>query len=102
MPETGARLAEWAARGRPRRDETISGDESVTRLTADGVFVAVADGLGHGPEAAHASRLAVRVASEHVEDSLPTIAEACHLALQETRGVAMSMAAISAHEPVLT
>jgi phosphoserine phosphatase RsbX len=102
MPELGTRLAEWAVRGRPRRDQTISGDDAVTRLTASGIFVAVVDGLGHGPEAAHASRLAVRIAGEHCEASLPTIAEACHRALRKTRGAAMSMAAISAHEPVLT
>jgi hypothetical protein len=59
---------------------------------SEGVLVATVDGVGHGPEAALASDLAIRVAEEHAARPLPEILEACHQSLQRTRGATLSIA----------
>jgi hypothetical protein len=56
------------------------------------VLVAAVDGVGHGPEAAMAADLAIRVAEEQAARPLPEILEACHHTLQRTRGAALSIA----------
>jgi negative regulator of sigma-B (phosphoserine phosphatase) len=97
-----SRTVECAVRGRARQGETTTGDLAVTRRTEAGTLVAVVDGLGHGPLAAHAARLAVQTAARHAEETLPAIATACHEALRTTRGAAISLAAVSSEEHTLT
>ena len=52
----------------------------------------VADGLGHGPEAAKASEEAVRLFRRHQDDAPSTILSAVHAGLRHTRGGAVSVA----------
>ena len=52
----------------------------------------VADGLGHGPAAAEASRCAVSAFGEHRDAPLPVVMEAMHVALRSTRGAAVAIA----------
>jgi anti-sigma regulatory factor (Ser/Thr protein kinase) len=82
----------------PKSGETVPGD-SWTYVTATGSHsFLIADGLGHGPDAARASLAATRVleASRNVEPS-ETI-QACHRALAPTRGAAVAVAKISANK----
>jgi phosphoserine phosphatase RsbX len=98
----GSRLVEWAVAARPRRGETVCGDDSVVTETADGLFVAVVDGLGHGRDAAHAAGIAVRTAGDRAHDGLTAVVGACHEALRHSRGAAIGVAAVSAVDATMT
>jgi phosphoserine phosphatase RsbX len=84
----------WGFAARALGGETESGDLHVVATHAGGVLVAVIDGLGHGPEAALASRLAAATLGEHLGESVTVLMAHCHAALQRTRGAVLSLAAI--------
>jgi hypothetical protein len=54
--------------------------------------VVVADGLGHGPDAALAAQTAVRIAEQHRELGLRDLLESIHRGLRHTRGAAVGVA----------
>jgi anti-sigma regulatory factor (Ser/Thr protein kinase) len=54
--------------------------------------VVVADGLGHGPEAALAAQTAVRIAAQHRELGPQDLLESIHKGLRHTRGAAVGVA----------
>jgi anti-sigma regulatory factor (Ser/Thr protein kinase) len=59
-----------------------------------GTSVFVADGLGHGLEAARAAAVAVEVFEDNYRKPAPEVVEAIHLALRSTRGAAVAVATI--------
>jgi anti-sigma regulatory factor (Ser/Thr protein kinase) len=73
--------------------ETVCGDAYAVRREGDRLLVMVADGSGHGPLAAVASREAVRVFTAGAGVSAPEPAlRAVHRALAGTRGAAVAIA----------
>jgi len=52
----------------------------------------VVDGLGHGPEAVHAARLACHVINQAPHESIAALVNRCHQELDATRGVVMTLA----------
>jgi hypothetical protein len=70
--------------------EEVSGDAWGLHVDARSVTVLVADGIGHGPEAARAARAAIRVLSEHPAASVRQLLDECHAALTTTRGAAVA------------
>jgi hypothetical protein len=84
----------WAVAGRAHPGEQQSGDLHVVAPYAGGVLVAVIDGLGHGPEAAAAARLAAAVLENRPTDSPLDLVRECHRQLHGSRGAVMSLAAI--------
>ena len=54
----------------------------------------VIDGLGHGEAAAEAAQRAAAVVDDHRAEPLDAVLTHCHLALTETRGVAMTLARV--------
>jgi len=108
-------LAEFWPHGRPNgaqsfsfgvvslamRGEPVCGDGWGTRTTADHSFFMVADGLGHGPFAAEASREAERVLANSHSASAGSILRDCHDALKKTRGAAAAIAEISREKGTL-
>jgi anti-sigma regulatory factor (Ser/Thr protein kinase) len=78
----------------PVASEQVCGDAWATDLQERRGLFLIADGLGHGPYAAQASREAVRIfrANEHLGpvDLLQTI----HAALRSTRGAAVAVAQV--------
>jgi len=95
-PRTSPRPAaiEWATCGRPIAGETVSGDLHVAELFAGGALVGVIDGLGHGPDAAHASRVAAAVLGGDPTQPVMDLMRMCHEALRGTRGAVLSVASI--------
>lgn len=87
---------EWAVASRPRHAGQVSGDRHVVVPLATGALVAVADGLGHGPEAAEAAEAAIRVLCEHTGEQLASLVHRCHDALIGTRGAALTLALAAA------
>ncbi|MCJ2047186.1 SpoIIE family protein phosphatase [Methylobacterium sp. J-078] len=76
----------------PLKGETANGDAYAVRERADGWTVVVADGLGHGPEAAKASEEALRLFRRHQDEPPAAILAAIHAGLSHTRGGAVSVA----------
>lgn len=74
--------------------ESVSGDSWDAMATAEGVKVAVIDGLGHGTAALTASSEAVKTFREKIERTPGEIIEAMHVALRTTRGAAAAVASI--------
>lgn len=79
---------------RPYPGETANGDIWSFDRHNDIYRLAVIDGLGHGPAAAHAAQLARDTFTEHPQVSIIETLEACHRALRSTRGAAMFVATI--------
>lgn len=93
-----AGLAEWGAATRALEGETQSGDRYLVAPNGDGLLTAVADGLGHGGEAAAAAETAVRALAASPSQPVNYLVQRCHDALQGTRGVALTLAALDARE----
>jgi anti-sigma regulatory factor (Ser/Thr protein kinase) len=78
----------------PMDGETECGDGWALACGATGATVVVADGLGHGPLAADASRLAAQTVLAHPEQSAAALLENAHQALRGTRGAAVAVVRI--------
>ncbi|MES2534980.1 MAG: ATP-binding SpoIIE family protein phosphatase [Pseudomonadota bacterium] len=80
----------------PVAGEEMCGDAWAIMSNQDGAAVVVADGLGHGPEAALASQMAVRTLQQRPLLQAAPLLEAMHLALRPTRGAAAAVATLDA------
>jgi anti-sigma regulatory factor (Ser/Thr protein kinase) len=78
----------------PHPRESAFGDAWGMRRAGDRVLVIVADGLGHGPEAAAASEQAVRLFQESRADDPAAILAEVHAGLRSTRGAAVAIASL--------
>jgi anti-sigma regulatory factor (Ser/Thr protein kinase) len=72
----------------PRRGEQACGDAWAVWADGRDWRALVADGLGHGSEAARASEEAVRVFREHGRDAPAALLQRMHQVLRSTRGAA--------------
>lgn len=84
---------------RPASGETVCGDAQLVLPLGDRVLLAVADGLGHGKDAALAGSRAVEVTREHHSLPLDDILRRVHLALRGTRGCQMSLLRLESAPP---
>ncbi|HKH05843.1 MAG TPA: SpoIIE family protein phosphatase [Acidimicrobiales bacterium] len=87
---TGASL-DWAVAVRAVPGESVCGDVAVGVERAGRHVLAVVDGLGHGPEAAHAARLAVGVVEDHPEGTPAVLLAQMHRRLADSRGAAATV-----------
>lgn len=99
---TSPSIASCGAVGIPLKGETANGDAHCIRHRAEGWTVIVADGIGHGPEAAKASDEAVRLFRKHEEEAPGSILAAVHAGLGHTRGGAVSVARYDPGRAVVT
>lgn len=76
----------------PLKGETANGDGYALRERPDGWTAVVADGLGHGPDAAKASEEALRLFRKHQDEKPAAILSTIHAGLAHTRGGAISVA----------
>ena len=90
----GERRSLLGAAAAPYPGESVCGDQWSFCETSFGRTLAVADGAGHGIEAARAASLAVQVFQDHADASCEEIVERMHRALAPTRGAAVSVARI--------
>jgi anti-sigma regulatory factor (Ser/Thr protein kinase) len=100
---TALRLAFWTRKPRatpslevgavclPKSGELVSGDAWGIAVDGHRLNAIVADGLGHGPEAAKAGRAATEQLALHPTASPSELIEACHGALATTRGAAVAV-----------
>lgn len=93
---------QWAAAKQAAPGERVSGDEFLVQRFPGGVLVAAVDGLGHGEEATLAARLAVSTLAAHAHESVLSLVERCHAALNKTRGVVMTLGSFCEAEGSIT
>jgi anti-sigma regulatory factor (Ser/Thr protein kinase) len=79
----------------PKAGEEVCGDAWASIINQERSLLLVADGLGHGPQAAQASTEAIRVFQENVNRSPQEIVAAIHQALRSTRGAALTIAEVN-------
>lgn len=85
----------------PKKGEQVCGDSYATRQTPSRALFLVADGLGHGPDAAAASQLACQTFSQYKHLPLANIIKEIDNALYKTRGAAIAIAEIDFNEKSL-
>ena len=78
----------------PMPGEEVCGDTCMALTTSNGRVVMVADGLGHGPDAAAAATEAARLFRRHEPLPVPQVLELLHAGLRHTRGAAVAVARI--------
>ncbi len=96
-PPTSSQAGRWlvGAVNLPMQGETVSGDSWCFQESPAGrARVIIADGLGHGPAAAEASRKAIETFDAGRERTLPALMATIHEALRPTRGAAVAVAEI--------
>lgn len=86
----------------PMKGETACGDRCAYWETSDRLIVAVADGLGHGPEAAVAAETAMACIGSALDGPLEKLFWQCDMSLQATRGVALSVVVIEKQSGLMT
>lgn len=82
----------WGGVAVPMPGQSVCGDSWSVSNTALGRTLMVADGLGHGPEAADASVEAVRLFNRFNGHQVDTLIDYIHGGLRSTRGAAVSIA----------
>lgn len=101
-PNARAGSVEWGVASRALHGQPESGDLHFIEAFSGGVLIAAIDGLGHGPEAALASRIAAATLHDHLGEPVTILMERCHAALQRSRGVVLSVATVEARGRELT
>jgi hypothetical protein len=84
----------------PGQDE--SGDHHLVCCNRNGILVAAIDGIGHGEEAAIASKAAATLLRICANEPIISIVEQCHEKLRATRGVVLSLAFIEPQHGMMT
>jgi phosphoserine phosphatase RsbX len=95
-------LLDWATATRVRPGERVAGDLAVLAPAPAGAIIAAIDGVGHGPAALRAARVAVREASRGAEADIAVVTRRCHRALRYTRGAALSLGLVARARGSLT
>jgi anti-sigma regulatory factor (Ser/Thr protein kinase) len=78
--------------------ETVCGDGWVARVDGSRAAVVLADGLGHGPEAAKAAQAATAVFAQDPFGDPRACLEAAHRELRTTRGAAVTIVQVDGAE----
>src|SRR5215467_720373 len=86
---------EWGMAQHALPGQTVSGDRYEIRTVADGILMAVVDGLGHGAEAAAAAEVAAATLETYSDEPVISLLRRCHAALRHTRGAVISVACIN-------
>ena len=85
----------------PVRGEVACGDAFAIRWLDDGWLVLLADGLGHGPDAARAARAAVQIFESAAETAPADLLVLIHAGIRATRGAAVSVARYDSNRGML-
>jgi phosphoserine phosphatase RsbX len=79
-----------------------SGDHHLVCCNRNGILIAAIDGIGHGEEAANASKTAAALLRSFADEPIISIVERCHEKLRATRGIVLSLAFIDPEHGMLT
>lgn len=90
------KLLEHSSRIRPCRGERQSGDAVVIRSLEQGLFVAIVDVLGHGPEAHELTHVIDAYLARYGSSDVSGLMTRLHQHLKGSRGAAVGLCAIDA------
>ena len=90
-----AELLEYSSRIRPCLGERLSGDAVVIRPLEQGLFVAIVDVLGHGPEAHELTQVIDTYLTRYGSADVSGLMTRLHQHLKGTRGAAVGLCAIN-------
>lgn len=93
---------EWSMARMTKKGEQECGDVHFIQADDHKILVAAIDGLGHGADAAEASRNTVRTLKTFNNESLISLVNRCHRNLFHTRGVVMSLGLIDCRRRTLS
>src|SRR5882724_10223547 len=93
---------EWAVSQRAVPGQSVSGDLHLVQEHDRGALLAVVDGVGHGPEATHAAEIAVAAMRDRPHDSVHSLVNRAHAALQQTRGVVLTVVSLDTVDDTIT
>ncbi len=79
-----------------------SGDHHLVCCNRSGILIAAIDGIGHGEEAANASKAAAALLRSSADEPIISLVEQCHEKLRATRGVVLSLACIDPEHGMMT
>ena len=82
----------------PMQGETICGDAWVAAPTPEGIRIAIADGLGHGPLARESADLAITAFHDSLRNDIDTVLQRAHNSVYGTRGCVFAVAEINSDE----
>ncbi len=85
-------MIQWGVAARALKGQAENGDSFLVKPWNGHALIAVVDGLGHGAEAAAASKAAVAALSQCHTLSAAALLDQCNATLQDTRGAVMSLA----------
>jgi negative regulator of sigma-B (phosphoserine phosphatase) len=91
-------MLEHASRIRPCFGERVSGDAIVIRPLEGGLFAAIVDVLGHGPDAHQLALLIDAYLTRYASSDIPGLMKRLHQHVKGTRGAAAGLCAIDADE----
>lgn len=83
-----------ASRVRPCPGQSVGGDAAVIRELAQGLFVAIIDVLGHGPEAHELTKVIESYLERYADSDVVRLIKNLHQHLKGTRGAAVGLCAI--------
>ncbi|MGI6647993.1 MAG: SpoIIE family protein phosphatase [Bacillota bacterium] len=92
----------WSVYQRPKLGETCCGDAYLIKEVNNGAIVVLVDGLGHGEEAAYASRQAVQIIQQFEVWPDASCIQFLHNQLRSTRGVVLGLTILDFLENRLT
>lgn len=93
---------EWGVAARVLPGQMESGDVSIVLRREEGALIAVVDGVGHGDEAAQASRAVLDILEGEPDEHILSLTRHCHEALRGKRGAVMSIASYHARDRLVT
>lgn len=102
MSDADYKDLDWSVATRAFPGESQSGDHYIVTRTSTGWLLAVADGLGHGPQASAAGRIFTEVVGRHIEEQPVALIRLCHEALRATRGSAGAVVTIDRSRSLLS
>jgi serine phosphatase RsbU (regulator of sigma subunit) len=102
MTAPGQELLEFGVAKRTLAGSAETGDLHVIVPRPNGLLVAVIDGLGHGTDAAVASRVARDRLEAAPDRPVPWLVEQCHHDLSRTRGVVLTLASFDGRDETMT
>ena len=79
-----------------------SGDNHLVCCSRNGILIAAIDGIGHGEEAASASKAATALLRSSADEPIISLVEQCHEELRGTRGIVLSLAFIDPGQGMMT
>lgn len=80
----------------------VCGDRCGCWVSRERTVLAVADGLGHGPEAARAATAALEIIDSHWKQECAAMFSLCDDRLRNTRGAALAIAIVEHSDGVVT